>query len=120
VTIQSGKEYKEMVKYFKQKYHAGSGNINNGGDDAKSDESVDDDFRNNPYLYMFYTPRRDNLDEVHMPDCDDFVVYHFKKTRLLKAFRLFQCHCPRIKHVANRRRRSTSDRVTQRTREQIP
>ena len=79
-----------MVTLFRQKYHADdAANIGGQVDKNSEESSNDDEFRNNPYIYMFYTPRRDNQDAVHTPDCDDFVVYHFKKTKFLKAFRLF-------------------------------
>ena len=68
---------------------------------------------------MFYAPTKDGS-HVHIPDCDDFVVYHIKKSRSLKAFRLFQCHCERIDHVPKRRRTKATVNVTQRNKEQIP
>ena len=62
--------------------------------------SESDDYQhliNNPCLYMFYTPSRlgDNDEEINMnmPDCDDFLVFHIKKSKFLKVIRLFQCHC---------------------------
>lgn len=68
---------------------------------------------------MFYTPNRDDR-EIHMPDCDDFIVYHIKKNKLLKSFRLFQCHSSRTQPGISRKRRVLSQRKTQRTKEHIP
>ena len=45
-------------------------------------------FKKNPYLYMFYAPTKVD-EEVHVPVCDDFIVFHIKKNMALKAYRLF-------------------------------
>lgn len=64
----------------------------------------------NPYLYMFYTPAR-NDEEVHMPDCGDFIVYHIKRNNSLKASRLFQCHCQQVKNLNLKQRKTTQHKT---------
>lgn len=59
-------------------------------------------FNVNPYVYMFYAPYQDQ-DDLHMPDCDDFIVYHVRKSKYLKAFRLFQCHCDHKAQIRGRK-----------------
>ena len=67
---------------------------------------------------MFFSPSKDG-EEAHMPDCDDFVVFHVRKNKTLKAFRLFQCHCQRIQKVEGRRRKQVTQ-ITQRNKKNIP
>ena len=71
-------------------------------------------FRENPYIYMFYAPRKDE-DELHVPDCDDFVVFYVKKSKALKAYRIFQCHCQqKVYETANKRVPSINTNIKKR------
>lgn len=74
--------------------------------------------KHNPYIYMFYSPCKDG-ESLHMPDCDDFIVFLVKKNKTLKAFRLFQCHCERKNKIYGRRRKDAANK-TQRNKLDIP
>lgn len=83
VSVQSGKEFKAMSAILKEKYEAC---VRNEADGNLQTDEIDG--KNHPYIYMFYTPNKISR-EIHMPDCDDFIVFHIKKNKLLKCFRLF-------------------------------
>ena len=92
--MQSGKDYKEMSDLIKVSLETGTELFKNdlgevvdrtteqGGGEHKMN------FRENPHVNMFYKPRNEE-DELHVPDCDDFVVFYVKKSKVLKANRLF-------------------------------
>ena len=84
-----------MLQVIRNKYERPS--LANNELDRRRESKENQDLRNNPCLYMFYTPKRlcDNDEErnLSMPDCDDFLVFHIKKTKFQKVVRLFQCHC---------------------------
>ena len=95
VSVQSGKDYKEMSDLIKVSYESGIELFKNyngvidrvdHNSTAKIDEKIN--FRENPYIYMFYAPRKDE-EELHVPDCDDYVVFYVKKSKALKAYRIF-------------------------------
>ena len=46
-------------------------------------------FRENPIVHMFYKPQNDEKEELFVPDCDDFVVYYVKNSKMLKTYKLF-------------------------------
>ena len=46
-------------------------------------------FRENPYVHMFYKPQNAEKEELFVPDCDDFVVFYVKNTKILKTYKLF-------------------------------
>ena len=63
---------------------------------------------------MFYAPRKDE-DELHVPDCDDFVVFYVKKSKALKAYRIFQCHCQqKVYETANKQVPSINTNIKKR------
>ena len=46
-------------------------------------------FRENPYVHMFYKPQNGQKEELFVPDCDDFVVFYVKNSKMLKTYKLF-------------------------------
>ena len=46
-------------------------------------------FRENPYVHMFYKPQNSQKEELFVPDCDDFVVFYVKNSKMLKTYKLF-------------------------------
>ena len=42
-------------------------------------------FRENPNVHMFYKPQNDEKEELYVPDCDNFIVFYIKRSKLFKT-----------------------------------
>lgn len=140
VSVQWGRDYKQMIDLIKRSQQIDreicKQQIPHNGDQdlSHSDQKIYEAYRSqinyedvaatkfkeNPMLYMFYSPcKEDTQHEKHVPNCDNFIVFHIKKNKTLKTFRLFQCHCKRIIRIPIRQRKNTQN-CTQRNRKDIP